>query len=63
MGGLKTIKTLKLNKNRLTVVPDFLEKWQTLKLVIDLSGNIIKEIPEWISRTNIFELNLSCNLI
>lgn len=63
MGGLKTIKTLKLNKNRLTVVPDFLEKWQTLNLVIDLSGNIIKEIPEWISRTNIFELNLSFNLI
>ena len=57
------MKTLKLNKNRLTVVPDFLEKWQTLKLVIDLSGNIIKEIPEWISRTNIFELKLSCNLI
>ena len=57
------MKTLKLNKNRLTVVPDFLEKWQTLKLVIDLSGNIIKEIPEWISRTNIFELNLSFNLI
>lgn len=57
------MKTLKLNKNRLTVVPDFLEKWQTLNLVIDLSGNIIKEIPEWISRTNIFELNLSFNLI
>ena len=63
MGDLKMMKTLKLNKNRLTVVPDFLEKWQTLNLVIDLSGNIIKEIPEWISRTNIFELNLSCNLI